>query len=243
MSIPKKLKKTTILESIVEFRYKNKIEIEEVFFIVRSILEENGFTYEKQQIMDLPVAIRENDPKLKYAPNYSFKKDSNIVHISPYMISFNIKGFYSSWTNFLNFIISLFSELNNLTSKWDLERTSMRYIDFFENTNIFDNINISINVPSNLCADNDIEEKSKNFISEFKCSEDISIRMQIVNNLEIKSIESIKKGSIIDMDVFSINLEKPYKDTLEELHNITKNSFFNILTKEFIETLDPEYEE
>jgi hypothetical protein len=42
MKLPKRLKKSTIIETVTEFRFKNKLEIEDIFFIVKSKLDNKG---------------------------------------------------------------------------------------------------------------------------------------------------------------------------------------------------------
>ena len=70
MKLPKKLNKPTILEVVTEFRFKNKLEIEEVFFIAKSVLDKKGYKYTKTALLEIPPAIREGDPSLKYATYY-----------------------------------------------------------------------------------------------------------------------------------------------------------------------------
>lgn len=242
MKLPIKLKQATIIEAISEFRYKNKLDIEEVFFIVRTLLEKEGFIYQKQTVMEMPPAVREVNPTLKYTPHYSFVKGVYIVNISPFMISFNLRGFYQGWDYFSKFIEDIYNQLNALTDRWELERTSMRYIDFFENTDIFDKIKIEITTPSNLCG-NAMFEKTKNYVVEYNCDVSTSTRIQITNNLKIVAQDkSLKNGSVIDIDIVSTNISDNFKDTISNLHDTAKNTFFSIISEELQEELEPIYE-
>lgn len=243
MKLPIKLKKAVIIEAILEFRYKNKLDIEEVFFIVRTLLEQDGYIYQKQTVMEMPAAVREVNPAFKYTPHYSFVKGVNVVNISPFMISFNLKGFYQGWDYFSRFIQGIYTKLNTLTNNWELERTSMRYIDFFDNTDIFEKIRIEISTPNNLCG-NTMFEKTKNYVVEYNCDISTSTRIQIANNLKIFAQDnSSKNGSIIDIDIVSTNISDDFKDTISNLHDTAKNTFFSIISEELQKELEPIYEE
>ncbi len=239
MRLPKKLKKSTIIETITEFRFKNRLEIEDVFFIVKSKLDGKGYTYAKTPLLEIPPAIREGDTSLKYATYYIFQKDKYLVSISPQKISFSIKGFYNGWDDYFNFIVEVYESLELLIEKWEFDTLSMRYIDFFKDTDIFENTYIKIEMPEILASKT---ENSKSYASEFKMSENTTIKLQVVNNLNLKIEKNkITNGSIIDIDVFLNEIVEEYKKSLNVLHDTTKELFFNLLTPGFIEKLEPDY--
>ena len=134
MKLPIELKKPTVIESIVQFRFKNKLEMEEVFFKTRTVLEAKGFEYKKEKILELPPAVLSSDPNLKYVAHYSFSKNGFVVSISPQMISFGVKGYYRGWKFFSEFIQEIYSSLSGIIDQWSTEIISMRYIDFFKDT-------------------------------------------------------------------------------------------------------------
>lgn len=239
MELPKKLNKPTILEVVTEFRFKNKLEIEEVFYIAKSVLDKKGYTYKKTPILEIPPAIREGDQSLKYATYYIFEKGKNLVHISPYKIAFSNKGFYSGWDDYLAFIVDIYESLNELISKWKFETVSMRYIDFFREVNIFENINIKIDLPESLS--NNIKENSKSYSSDFDTDENTKVKIQIANNIQLNNTNNVETGSIIDIDVFLNLIKEDYKSSLNDIHSLTKKTFFDILNDNFIESLEPEY--
>ncbi len=222
--------KTSIIEAVVQFKFEEKIEIEDVFFTVKTALD--GFTYKKEQIMELPPAIRESDPKLKYSPYYSFASDTLTINVSPYMFSFSINGFYPGWTKFKEMIIENFIKFETLASRWGKSTVSIRYIDFFQNTNIFDNISINVDNPHNLCNSTFAEDR-KNYVTEFRCKYDTKVRLQIVNNVSVNTeIDTKQNGSIIDTDVHTFDV-LDYTKALEEVHEVAKATFFNIIDDEF----------
>lgn len=239
MELPKKLKKSTIIETVTEFRFKNRLEIEEVFFIVKSELDKKEYKYSKTPLLEIPPAIREGDLNLKYATYYIFEKGRYLVNVSPQKISFSNKGFYTGWEDYFNFIVEIYESLAPLLDKWEFDTLSMRYIDFFKEIDIFDNINIKIELPEVLSSK--IKEDSKSYATDFKMDENITVKLQIGNNLSLKAEDKVENGSIIDIDVFLNKIINNYKESLNVLHNTTKSTFFNILNTKFIDELEPEY--
>ncbi|SKB73911.1 TIGR04255 family protein [Malaciobacter marinus] len=239
MELPKKLKKSTILETVTEFRFKNRLEIEDVFFIVKSKLDEKGYKYTKTPLLEIPPAIREGDQNLKYATYYIFQKGKYLVNVSPQKISFSNKGFYNGWKDYFTFIVEIYESLGSLFEKWEFDRLSMRYINFFNEIDIFENINIKIEMPEILSKKN---ENSKSYSSEIKMNDNITLKLQVINNLSLRNEENkVSIGSIVDTDVFLDANVKDYEKSLNILHDTTKEIFFNILKPEFIEKLEPEY--
>jgi len=224
--------KSTILEAVVQFRFKNRLEIEDVFFTAKTVLHD--FSYKKEPILELPVAVRETDPKLKYAAYYKFISDTLTVNISPSMISFSINGFYPGWSQFRAMIVEKYAQLKEITSQWETDIISIRYIDFFQNINIFNNISISVENPNNVCG-NFFQEKRKNYVAEFTCKNSTEVKLQIVNNVSIPTeIDTSEQGSIIDTDVYTMNISNN-EDALDRVHEVAKTTFFNILKDEFAE--------
>ncbi|MEN4053802.1 TIGR04255 family protein [Sulfurimonas sp. NWX79] len=222
--------KTSILEAVVQFKFENKLEIEDVFFTVKTVLE--NFSYTKEQVMELPLAIRESDPKLKYVPYYKFTSDTLTINVSPFMLSFSINGFYPGWDRFKKMITENFVKFENLTSQWGKSTVSIRYIDFFQNTNIFNNISINVDNPHDLC-DGFFKEERKNYVTEFSCKYNTKVRLQIVNNVTVKTeIDTQQNGSVIDTDVHILDA-LDYEEALEQVHEVAKETFFNILNDDF----------
>jgi len=243
MNLPVKLGKVSIIDVITEFRFSNKKNIEDIFMDMYSSLKVEGYSYKKLPIMELPLAIREGDKNLKYNPYYQLTKDAMNINIGPSVISFSVKGYYSGWDDYKSLILDNMNKFNHLLLDWGLERSSMRYINFFENDKIFDNLNININIDDNLCGMVAASSTSI-YANEFVCKDNITLKMQIAENIEIQKEDSTEKeiGSMIDIDSFSYDIKKSVDDIIEELHSKVKIVFFNLLKDDFLKSLKPNYE-
>jgi uncharacterized protein (TIGR04255 family) len=242
MNLPVKLGTISIIDVITEFRFSNKKNIEDIFMDMYSSLKADGYTYKKLPIMELPLAIREGDQKLKYNPYYQLEKDTMNINIGPSVISFSMKGYYSGWDDYKLLILENMSKFDNILSDWGLERSSMRYINFYENDEIFDKLKININIDDNLCG-MVANSKTSVYLNEFVCKDDITLKMQIAENIEIQKEGLIEKetGSMIDIDSFSYDTEKSVDNAIEELHTKVKIVFFNLLKDDFLKSLKPDY--
>lgn len=242
MSLPTKLEKVTLVDVVTEFKFKKYKNIEDLFIDIYSVLKPKGFEYTKLPIMELPQAIREGDPNLAYQPYYQIHKGKYLISIGPRVLSFNVKGYYSGWSEYKEFILSNIDTFSNIIKDWELEKTSMRYIDFFEHIDIFENINISTSLPENLCDDK-ISIGSKVIINEIHCSNGVNVRMQIANNAQIfiEGSSGMQIGGIIDLDASADNIFDNIDETIENLHNKTKKIFFVLLKDNFLTSLGPVY--
>lgn len=242
MNLPTKLEKVTLVDVVAEFRFKNPRPVDGLFFDFYTNLKEEGFSYEKLPIMDIPSAIRETDPNMTFQPCYKMQKGKYIISIGPKVLSFNIKGYYEGWTDYKSFILSRIEQFSELINEWELEHASMRYIDFFKNDNIFDKLKISINIPDTLCGTEN-RVSSQIYFNEILCSDGVTIRMQIADNSEIMQDGSteIQRGGIIDLDAHSDDISKSKEEILDNLHLKLKMIFFNLLSDEFLSSLEPTY--
>lgn len=215
---------SVILDAVVQFTYTHKLDIEDVFFQTKLTLKD-GFTYTKEPIMELPEALREGDPKLNYTAYYKFSSDNLIVKISPNMLSFAIAGFYPGWSNFKEQIVSKY---NDLAMGRELNNISIRYIDFFEDVNIFEHTSLKVETPEAIVPQA-FEEKKRHYFCEFASVHDTNVKLQIVNSMTIKTaIDTQQNGSLIDTDVHSQDIID-YQQTLDAIHSVAKDTYFGLL--------------
>jgi len=215
---------SVILDAVVQFVYEDKIDIEDVFFQTKLTLKDE-FTYTKEPIMELPVALRESDKKLQNVAYYKFSGDELVVKISPTILSFAINEFYPGWSKFKEQIVSRYKDLS-MDRK--IKNISIRYIDFFEDVNIFEHTSVIVETPKAI-APQDFEEKKRHYFCEFASSNNTNVKLQIVNNITIKTeTQEEQIGSIIDTDVHSQNIFD-YEKALEDIHDVAKVTYFGLL--------------
>lgn len=242
MSLPIKLDKVTLVDVVTEFKFENRKAIEDLFFEIYANLKPKGFQYTKLAIMELPTAIREGDEKLKHQPHYRINKGKFFVSLGPQVLSFSITGYYNGWNEYRKFILNNIEEFSNTIEELAIKQISMRYINLFEDEDIFKKLNINMEFPADLCTENTTIDK-KVFYNEINCNNDIKVRMNISNKTEIMNgiTAERKKGTIIDIDAYSNQTSESTSNIINNLHSTVKKMFFGLLKKELISSLNPTY--
>jgi uncharacterized protein (TIGR04255 family) len=122
----------------------------------------------------------------------------------------------------------------------NVTRTGIRYVSFFEEVNIFEKIKLNIQYDSKgLSGENTL------FTTDVK-GESFTRRLTVQNNSLLQKDNIQKLGSVVDIDAFntdSIDELSNIVDLIDTGHKEEKELFFDLLNADFIETLNPKYEE
>jgi uncharacterized protein (TIGR04255 family) len=239
MKLPKKISPEPIIESVCELRFDLNIIPDVVFGIFYNSLKSKYPNIEKLPILQIPDAIRLNDPKFKNKPHYKIFNDVFNVQIGPSVCSVSKRNDYPGWEVFLEEIMYVFNEIKNLKIINKVNRFGLRYIDFFEKVNIFEKINL------NLTINNEPKIKNNQSITVLEEINDFNLLLQISNNaIQVKGSDKIK-GSIFDVDIVLRNIDDSFfsnlNNILENAHLKSKEYYFSMLKSDFLKSLNPEY--
>jgi uncharacterized protein (TIGR04255 family) len=240
MRLPKRIDPCPIAEAIVEIRFDSQIEPDAIFGIVYKAFSQKYAKIDKLPILEIPESIRSNDPDFKYKPYYKMMNEGFILQVGPDVISLSNHKSYVGWELFSEKIKEAFTETENLSIVKKVNRLGIRYINFFETIDIFENINLKINM------NNDPLKSKQTFIRTQIASEKFINTLQIANKANISTSNGIRIGSIIDIDTFiskeNENFFNKMDGLLEEGHLEEKKLFFSLLSPEFLNKYNPEYE-
>jgi uncharacterized protein (TIGR04255 family) len=234
MSLPLNINPCPIIESLFEIRFNSNINSNAVFGLIYNKLQSEYPNVENLPILQIPEALRTNDPGFKFKPFHKIYNENFIIQIGPEVLTISPSKEYLGWTNFSNKIIDTLKKIEELNIIKSIERIGLRYINFFE-LDIYDNIKVNINIDKT-----EINYKNTIFRTEIEHSESSST-LQIANNVLIND----KTGSVIDIDTFTQNNINEFFSTketiIEKIHQNEKSLFFSLLKEEFINTLNPNY--
>lgn len=245
MRLPKRIKPCPIKEAIIEIRFDTNLPSEAVFGVVYNELKDRYSNLEKLPILQLPEVVRNSDSNLTYLPHYKLTKHPFTLQLGSKVVSLSISEPYSEWDDLVKESLEVFDKLNILSFIENVTRFAIRYINFFENTDMFSNINLAIS-PKNQLSDMPIVSNQMTFRTVVK-DENFCTILLISNNTEVIQVKEKTKsiGSIIDLDTYILNIDGNFfskaKDLLLEAHLVEKNLFFSLLKEEFINKLNPEY--
>ena len=243
METPVKLKKCPIVDAIFDLQFIPNLDANAVFGIIYSKFKDNFSKVENLPLSMTPEQIRNNDPNLKFRPLYRITNnvDPNfIIQIGPRDITISSSPNYIGWDNFSNNINYVVSEVLKLGIIANIVRIGIRYINFFENIDIFKgNANVEI------CVNKEELPYTETHLRTVFRNNKIQTILNIGNEITLNKAGSIYQGSIIDIDTFmNTNLDNFYtdhKNIISKIHAEEKHQFFSILSSNFIENLSPEY--
>lgn len=237
--LPLSINPCPIIEAIFEIRFESSFPGDAIFGIVFNQFKDEFQNVEQLPVLQLPAAIRNQDPNLKYTPHYKIKKDNFIIQIGPNVFSLtNIKE-YCGWGNFSKKIFDTYNKLSELNLIQKQLRTALRYINILPDVNIFEKSNLGIQLNNDNLGGNQI-----NFTAEIPYEHGAS-NLKLINFAEAIFENQAIKGSIVDIDTH-VQLDKlaSFKEAIECAHTAEKKLFFNLLEKKFLTTaLNPIYED
>lgn len=243
MKLPQSISPCPIQEAVIEIRFEASLPSDAIFGIVYNSVKESlgELDFERLPILQIPEAIREQDANLKHQPYYRFKKENFIFQFGPLSASIVVSQPYSGWEIYLKEAIWFLKLLYNLKFIKKVLRIGIRYIDIFENQNIFKNINIAV-----LQNKGELLSESMRIRTTFSNGFYRST-LQIANDIIVEKESDSINASLIDIDTSKeIELDDFLLDpnkTLNDAHCLQKEIFFGLLKEEFLLSLNPVYEE
>ena len=241
MPLPKEITPCPIKEAAVEIRFSSLVHPDTILGVVHSALKDKYPHIEGLPILQIPEMLRLNNPDLAHQPSYRLKGENFLAQVGPKVFSISIVDSYPGWPVFLTEILDTFQRIKGLELVEQIERVGLRYIDFFDN-NIYQHIKLNLAIYEEDAVTDETFVRTKLRRGQFHSL------LQIGNQTRLTTGDGqTKVGSIIDVDTFKLDDFEFFFNNMEELlqaaHNIQKELFFNLLTDEFLATLNPVYEE
>lgn len=241
--MPLKIKNCPIEEAVFEVRFSSIFPSEAVFGVFYQIINQNfsGAQLIPQPILQLPEAVRQSDPNLTYQSHHRLQLGNQGISIGPKVLAFSNQKPYIGWLEWSTFIERVVRQLISSRVFGVIERTGLRYINFFEQQ-LFDIANVEVKV-----IDSHLDSQSTTVRSEILDQGFIKV-LQLANNVTINSAGKTYTGSALDIDILrNLGVENDafgvaLSDVMEALHSKEKELFFNILKQDYVETLLPIYE-
>lgn len=241
MELPKRIDPNPIYEAVVEIRFDTEFPSDAVFGIAYSILRDSYPEVEKQPILQLPEIFRNQDPNFTFQSHYKLRKEKFVVQIGPRMFSVSMTPNYTNWTEYRTEILSVFNRLAEHGIVSNVSRFGLRYIDYF-NHEILNRLDVKLKIMGRSFDSDEVYVRTI-----FKMG-DFNVLLQIVNASEAlkkSGVSEVERRSAIDTDVSIEQTGIPFFDKmetiLEDAHACQKEIFFSLLSKDFLESMNPEY--
>ena len=234
--LPVSIDPCPIAEAIFEIRFETSYPGDAIFGIIYKRFKDAFPKVTKMPVLQLPAAIREQDPKLKYTPHYKLSRDDFIIQLGPNVFSLVNIGQYCGWHAFLDQINKTYDKIAELNIIEKHKRTALRYINVFDETNIFEKSTLTVNLNRKT-----LSSLKTNITVEIPHDHGFST-LRMINFAEARIEKRMVQGSIIDIDT-QVATEKcvDFADAINKAHSAEKNLFFSLLQKDFLKTLNPVY--
>jgi uncharacterized protein (TIGR04255 family) len=228
MKLPTKIDPDQIKDSIVEIRFTSELPYEIYIGLIFHSLDN---TY---QYINSPL-------KLPFAGITSLFSNNQIqFEIQPGAIIFNCIGQYISWDNYKPEIYKVLQQVNEAKVIKNYNRVGIRYISEYPDKDIKEitNFSFSFGMP------NVLSEKYL-FQSEYT-NEGYKIIINLSSKIPFDSaLNTHSTISSIDIDVIKDNIDIQIIEELikvvDDVHLKEKETFFKLLTDNFLSSLNPKY--
>ena len=239
--LPAKISPVPILEAIFELRYVPSVPTENLADLIFAALRRFYPTLTTLPLAQIPEAIRNQDPNLAFQATHQLQHEHHLLKIGPRAMAFCSLKQYDGWTAWSAFINLVLESLDVTGIIRQIDRIGLRYVNLFPYS-ILDKLQCDFAIHGT-----DVRALCSQYRVEIPDSGIMKV-LQLSNNVQVQVDQATIPGSIIDIDCLqTVNLSgPPYCGTLttytDHLHQKAKELFFSLLTPEFLESLQPEYE-
>jgi len=248
MTIPKKINPDPVRDSIVEVRYESELPHEVLIGKFYEALKDQYHYVSRSTNPN--IEHKQGDHQNLINVNLSnkglFYNDWIKLELEPNKIVFNYNASksteYIGWQKFFPQIHEILNTVFQLEEIEEITRIGVRYTSEFTGADIVPNLNTDFQPKITLPP-----IKSLTFRANFE-DEDFNFTIMVSNELSKKNDAGEDQTvSLMDIDVYYLNKEA-LNESFESLvgivdsaHTKQKDLFFNLITQDFLTTLNPEY--
>lgn len=247
MAIPKKITPDHLKDTIVEIRFDPGVPLDLMSGIALTLLNPLGYNYAPIQNSNIALEVGQGQQISIGLGDQNrsgfFIKDAIRIQFIGNVIAFNcFEGKYLGWDSYsktIKDILKLFASRGFIKS---FNRVAIRYISEFKDVDILSNVKGCFDLeetPAGLSLQNTIVRLAK---------EDSSIKAFVT--LTNRTKKRLPDGNIIEISLFDVNVFEnltPNSDfnslvtSLGNVHLKQKEAFFETITEDFKNSLNPEY--
>ena len=207
-----------------------------IYSLLENKLDKKPLQLEKLPILNLPEDIRRNDPNLKDKPWYKINCEEYYILIGLFGIAFGVNGAYTGWESYKRLASEVFGTFKDNLIK-GVSAINLKYLDFFRDVNIFEKIKCEIKINNN-----QITSIPTIFRTELPINKYVKV-LQITNGVHVKNknLKIDNDGSLIEINLHTKNVSiDTFDSIIEDAHAIQKESFFELLTDDFLHSFEVE---
>ncbi|MDD5323108.1 MAG: TIGR04255 family protein [Methylococcales bacterium] len=247
--LPKKLGKEPLIDVVCGVNFESDIPADTLFpgLLLPKLPAGSQPKFETLPAAQLPQTIRDNDPNLKNSPLMRIVVDEKFtVLIGSKSLGVGCQMPYAGWSAFREMIQIVFNVLDEMPYVNGIEKHSLKYVDFIKSQGASESLsrfNLKIEI-----ADLKLSNQQTQLRTEIIDGRFIHAAT-IISPATARQPDGVAiDGVLVDVDThrierFSLNeFLKQLPELLDEIHIANKTFFFNLLSEDGLQELEPEYE-
>jgi len=238
--MPKYLDNSPLYSVVIEIRFTTQVPDDVVSGLLYSQIAASNTDVQSVSLpaSQLPLAMRQQDPNLKYAPIQRFVLPDRTINVGSNVVSLEAnngikKKTYPGWEVFSQQFADL---LEKLTFVSQVERIGLRYVNFFHEEDFLSSLNVDL---STGWESKGLENNTTIVFSVAR--EQLKARVTIASDATIQDETGLKSGQIIDIDTFtdeSIPLED-VATKINDAHSLSKEIFYSLPAGDLLKRMGP----
>ncbi len=238
--LPTKIAPCPIVEASLEIRFVTSESWRTLPGLLFAHIRERYPEQKDLPLAQVPEEIRRREPAFAYQPLVQFLSRDFLIQFGPRVVSLVTKpNEYPGWAAIEKEMTWLLTQLQNIGFISEGERLGVRYIDFF-GFDVFERLEFDLVAGGKRCTGAEL------LVATVLRRPPLTTRLQIMNSAILGTGESVRRGSVLDVDVWLRSLDFDlFQNGLVkfgEAHQFQKQIFFGLLKPEFLATLSPVYE-
>jgi uncharacterized protein (TIGR04255 family) len=245
---PKKLGKEPLIDVICGIHFESTYSVDALLpGLLLSKLIGKTTKFEALPAAQLPQMMRENDPALRNAPLMRVVVDEQFaVLIGSKWLGVGCLMPYAGWAAYKPMIEMIFAVLKDVPSVKNIERLSMKYVDFMDSAldgAPLSRLQLQIDIAGQRLSNQVTQLRTEIIDSPFVHAVTI-----FSHATATRPDKPSSDGVVVDVDTHMVQtillqdflVQMP--DLLESIHTANKGFFFNLLTDSGLKELEPAYE-
>ena len=238
--LPTKITPCPIVEAILEIRFVTSESWRTLPGLLYAKIRERYPEQRDLSLAQLPEEIRRQQVGFANLPLMQFLSSDFLVQFGPRVVSLVTKpNSYPGWTALEKEMTWLLAQLQECGFISESERLGVRYINFLPQ-NVFEQLILSVTVSQHQLTSGETS------VTNVLRKKPFTARLHVANSAILGSETDVRKGSVIDIDVWlgplDFDLFTNELAKINEAHRFEKEIFFGLLKPEFLSSLAPAYE-
>jgi uncharacterized protein (TIGR04255 family) len=242
-SIPEKLKNDAIVEALFEIRFSMSTVPEVFFGRIADSTPWKSFKQASMPISQLPLALRQADPNLRYQPLFQMvdEKEKRALRIGTNMISYSRGMPYVGWKVFKTELEEVIAVVFKKTHGLHVERLGLRYLNALKHDlhgiHSISDLDLKVEIA------NERITGSANLNVTTDATSDTASTVRVATTDFVQGDIPPGTSVYVDVDIFTnsegfqTTNQSFVREWIERAHSKEKAKFFQLLRESTIESL------